>query len=57
MSQERATAAQETLQDQQVGLAQAPLESLLLCWDLVLKGLCVHPPRVESLVPQVLWSS
>ena len=48
---------QETLQDQQVGLAHAPMESLLLPWVLVCTRPCVCPPRVESLFPLVLWSS
>ena len=48
---------QETLQGQQVGLSQAPIESLLFPWDPVYTGPCVHPPRVESLFPPVLWSS
>ena len=46
-----------TLQDPQVGLAQAPMESLLCAGSPVHVKSCVHPPRVESLFPPVLWSS
>ena len=48
---------QETLRDQQVGLAQAPMKSLILPWVLVHVRVRVYPPRVESLFPPVLWSS
>ena len=48
---------QESLQDQQVGLPQDPMKSLLFPWVLVHTRICVHPPRVESLFPPVLWSS
>ena len=47
---------QETLQEQQVGLAQAPMKSLLLSLVPVWTRPCVQSPRVESLFPQVLWS-
>ena len=47
---------QETLQDQQVSLAQAPMKSLLLPWVPVCVRPCVYPPRVESVSP-ILWSS
>ena len=42
---------EETLHDQQVGLAQAPLKSLLLLWVLVYIRPCVHPLRVDSVSP------
>ena len=48
--------SQKTLQDQQVGLAQAPMKSLLLLWVLVCVRPWVHPPWVEFFTP-VLWSS
>ena len=48
---------QETFQDQQVGLVQAPVKSLLLPWDLVGMKPCVCPPGVELLFPLVLCSS
>ena len=47
----------KTFQDQHVGLAQAPMKSLLLPWVLVHMRPCVCPPRVESLFPSVLLSS
>ena len=46
---------QETLQDQQVSLAQAPVKSLLFPLGPVCTRPCGHPPRVESLFPPVLW--
>ena len=49
--------SQETLQDQQVSLAQASMKSLLLPWVPVCIRTCVCPPRLESLFPPVLWSS
>ena len=48
---------QETLQYQQVGVAQAPMKSLLLPWVLVHVRPCVCLPIVESLLPPVQWSS
>ena len=39
---------QETLQDQQVGLTQAPLKSLPLPWVLEHVRFCVRSLRVES---------
>ena len=47
---------QETLQNLQVVLAQALLESLLCPGPVHMKP-CVCPPRVESLFPLVLWST
>ena len=44
---------QEALQDQHVGLTQAPFKLLLLPWVLE----CVCPLRVESLFPIDLWVS
>ena len=53
LSPEWATATlpppQNTLQDQQVGLPQATMKSLLLPWLPVHTGPCMHPLRVESL--------
>ena len=43
---------QETLQDQQVGLAQAPIKLLLLPWVPVHVRFCVCPLRVKSLFPR-----
>ena len=48
---------QKTPQDQHVGLAQAPVKSLLFPWLLVCTRICMHPARVESLLPPVLWRS
>ena len=48
---------QETLQDQQVGLTQVSFKLLLLPWVLEHVKLCVHPLRVESLLPPTLWVS
>ena len=48
---------QETLQDQQVGLAQAPIKLPLLSRVLVYMRFCVHPLKVKSLFPPVLWGS
>ena len=48
---------QETLQDQQLGLAQAPSSHCFFPWVLVCTRPCVHPPRMESLFPSVLWTS
>ena len=47
----------ETLHDQVVGLAQAPMKSLLFPWFPVHLKPCVHPPRVELPFPPVLCSS
>ena len=41
----------ETLQDQQVGLTQAPFTLLLLPQDSEHVRFCVHPLRVESISP------
>ena len=49
--------AQETLQDQPVGLPQAPMESLLWSWVLVCMRPRMHALRVECLFPLVLWRS
>ena len=38
---------QETAQDQQVGLAQAPIKLLLLTWVPVRIRFCVHPFKSE----------
>ena len=38
----------ETLQDEQVGLTQAPFKLLLLCWDSEYMRFCTCPLRVES---------
>lgn len=46
----------ETFQDQQVGSAQAPMKSLPLPWVLICERLCVCPPRMDFLLPPVLWS-
>ena len=48
---------QETLQDQWVGLAYAPVNSLLFPWNLVHARTCVYPARVECLFPPVPWSN
>ena len=48
---------QEILQDQQVGLAQAPIKLLLLLWAVEHLRLCMHPLRVAFLFPPVLWDS
>lgn len=42
----------ETLQNQQVGLAQASIKLLLLPWVPVCLRLCVHPLRKGSLLPE-----
>ena len=47
---------QETLQDQQVGLTQAPFRLLLLPWVLENVRFCVCPLRIESVFPTALWS-
>ena len=46
---------QELLQDQQVGLTQSSFKLLFLLWVPQCVRLCVHPLRVESLFPTVLW--
>ena len=43
--------------NQQVGLAQAPMKSLLFLWVPEHLRPCGHPPRVEFLLHPVLWSS
>lgn len=48
---------QQTLQDQQAGLAQPPIRWQLLPWVLVYVGFCVPCLRVKSLFPPVLWNS
>ena len=48
---------QETLQDQQVGLAQTPMKLLLLPLVPVYVRFCAIPLRVKSLFPPFLWSS
>ena len=48
--------SQETLQDLQVGLAQASVESLLCFGSQGTETLCA-PSKVISLLPSVLWSS
>ena len=48
---------QETPQDQKLGLALDPMKSLPFPWVPVCMKLCVHPPRVESPLPPVLWSA
>ena len=45
----------ETLQDQQVGLTQAPFKLLLQPWVLECVRFCVHPLRMESLSPTAFW--
>ena len=61
MSPGWATAAppppQETLQDQQAGPTQAPIELLLLPLVPVHVRVYVHPLRVKSVFPTILWSS
>lgn len=47
---------QGALRDQQVGLVQAPLESLLLSRVLEHMRFCVHAVKVEPLSPS-LWDS
>ena len=42
----------ETLQNQQVGLAQASIKLLLLPWVPMCLRLCVHPLRMGSLFPE-----
>ena len=46
---------QETFQDQQAGLLQAPVESLLLSSILAHRRFCAIPLRVKSLSPPALW--
>ena len=50
---------QEILQDQWIGLTEAPAKSLLFLWVLVHTRacVCVCPPRVEFLFLSTLWSS
>ena len=48
--------SQGKLQDQQVGLTQAPETSLLLSLVSACTRACVYPLKVESLFPLVLWS-
>ena len=45
------------LQDQQVGLTQAPFILLLLPWVPEHVRFCVHSLRVESQFPTALWLS
>lgn len=45
---------QETLQGQQVDLAQAPIKLLLLPWVLVHMRFCVSPLRVKSFSPSLV---
>ena len=48
---------QETLPDQQVGLAQAPINLLLLPWVPVHMRFCVRPLRMKRLFPLAPWDS
>ena len=48
---------QKTPRDQHVGLALAPMKSLLFPGLLMCTRTCMHPARVESLLPPVLWRS
>lgn len=48
---------QKSLQDQQVGLIQAPFKLLLLLWVLVYVRLCVCPLRIEYYLHIVFWFS
>lgn len=48
---------QEALEDQQVGVTQAPFRLLLLSWIPEYVGYCMCPLRVESLFPTALWFS
>ena len=48
---------QEILQDQQVGLAQAPIKLPFLSWVLEHVRFCVYSLSVKSLFPSVLWGS
>lgn len=47
--------SQGTLQEWKVRLSQILWNSFLSCGPVHMK-LCVHPPRVESLFPPVLWN-
>ena len=47
---------QETLPDQQVGLAQAPIKLLFLLLVPVCVRFCVHCLRLKSLFPPILRS-
>ena len=47
----------EALQDQQVGLPQAPFKMLLLPWVSECVRVCVSPLRKESVFSTVLWLS
>lgn len=47
-----APAPRETLQDQQIGLAQASMKSMLFFQFLVCMKPCMHPPRLEFLSPE-----
>ena len=47
----------EALQDQQVGMTQAPFKLLPLCWILEHARFCMHPLRAESLFPTALQLS
>ena len=48
---------QETLQDQHIGLTQAPIKLLFLPWVLECVRFCVCPLRVKSPFPLLLWDS
>ena len=48
---------QEALEDQQVGVTQAPFRLLLLPWIPEYVGYCMCRLRVESLFPTALWFS
>ena len=48
---------QKTLQDQQVGLVQASMKSIIFSWVPVCMRPCVCPPSVLFLFSPVLWSS
>ena len=47
---------QETLQDQQVGLVWAHMRPQLILIGLGVTRPCIQPPRVEFLLPPVLWN-
>ena len=48
---------QKILQDQQVGLTQAPFKLLLLLWVPEHVIFCMFPLRVEFLFHTALWDS
>ena len=54
MSHSHSLPPQDTFQDQQVGLAQAPVKSLLFPWELVSGDLCVPSKRGVLISPNLV---